>query len=105
MTVKEINSSNFKEEVLNSKKPVVIDNFAVWCGPCQSMKPIFKELSEEMKDIKFVSVDVDESGDIATQYGVRSIPTFILLKNGKVITQFVGGMSKAQLKEKIKSNL
>ncbi len=105
MVVHEITQSDFKEKVINSKKLVVVDFWATWCGPCQMMKPVFKELSSEMKDVSFGSVEVDQSPAIAQQYDVRSIPTFILFKGGNVVDDKMGGMSKDQLKDWIESNL
>ncbi len=103
--VTEVTDSSFDKEVVKSAKPVVLDASASWCGPCQVMKPIFEQLSEEMKDAKFCSFDVDENPKISQQFGIRSIPTFLVLSKGKVLGAFMGGMSKTELKNKIKGFL
>ncbi len=92
-----ITSDEFKQEVLDSDKPVLVDFFATWCGPCKMMAPIVDEISEERSDCKVVKMDVDENGEIAQEYGVMSIPTFIVFKNGEVHAQSVGGQSKEAL--------
>lgn len=97
------NDSNFSKEVLDSKYPVLVDFFAEWCGPCKTMAPIFEELSKEYdgKPIKFGKMNVDESGVIPSQFGVMSIPTFIIFSNGKPVDQLMGVQSKDNLKKKI----
>lgn len=101
-----IKSDDFKSEVLQEKeKLVVVDFYADWCGPCQMMGPVFEELSQEMSDVKFVKINVDENSKLATQYSVFSIPTFLIFKEGKVIDQMVGTMSKERMKEKINQHL
>ena len=71
-----------------------MDFHAQWCGPCKMTEPIIEQLSEEMKDVSFVKVDVDQNSEVASQYSVFSIPTFIVFKDGKVVNQFVGAMGK-----------
>ena len=88
-----VNNDNFKAEVLESKVPVVIDFFAEWCGPCKMFGPVFEEVSSEQK-MNFVKLNVDNYSDIARQYGVMSIPTVILFKDGKEIKRNTGFMSK-----------
>ncbi len=101
-----ITRHNFDEEVKNSKKPVVIDVFATWCGPCQHMEPFYEELSQELgSTYTFGKVNIDEARDIAVEFGIMSVPTFLFLKNGELVGQEVGFMSKEQLKEKIQSHL
>ena len=85
-----INSENFDSEVLGSNQSVFVDFFADWCGPCNKAAPIIEELSEEFPDIKFCKINVDDCNDIATEYGVFSIPTFILFKDGKEVEQIIG---------------
>ncbi|MBD3231725.1 thioredoxin [Candidatus Dependentiae bacterium] len=100
----ELNSSNFEQEVLKSDKPVIIDVFATWCGPCQMMAPIFEEVSKEMADkYKFAKLNIDEERDLAIEYNVSSVPTIIFIKNGKIIGKETGYMDADTLKEKIKN--
>ncbi len=106
MAVITLNSQNFEQEITNSDKPVIIDVFAVWCGPCQYMIPIFEELSKEMSDkYKFAKVNVDEERDIAVKYNVSSIPTFVFLKDSNVVGRELGFIEKETLKAKIEELL
>lgn len=101
-----LNSENFKEIVLNSDKPVLVDFFATWCGPCKMMAPIVDAIADEMADKAVVcKIDVDEAQDIAMQYRVASIPTFILFKNGNAVETIVGGRPKDALIDLIEENL
>ncbi len=84
----------FQNEVLGQKGLVVVDFYADWCGPCRMTSPILEALSQEMKDVKFVKIDVDSNPDLAAQYSVFSIPTFLIVKDGKVVSQFSGAMGK-----------
>ncbi len=90
MAVLEVKSESFEKEVLESEKPVVLDLFATWCGPCKMLRPVIEELSEEHPEVKFVSVDVDEEAEIAIRYGVSSIPCLVFLKNGEEVGRSVG---------------
>lgn len=94
MAVQALSESDWQKEVVDHKGRVFVDFHAVWCGPCKMTEPIVKELSDEMKDIKFVSVDVDQNPKISQQYSIFSIPTFLIFKDGKVVGQFVGAMGK-----------
>lgn len=95
MAVNPISDADFQKEVLDYKGGrVFVDFHADWCAPCKMTEPIVKELSDEMKDIKFVSVDVDSNPQVAQQYSIFSIPTFLIFKEGKVAGQFVGAMGK-----------
>ncbi len=95
MAVQAISENDWQKEVVDHKgERVFVDFHAVWCAPCKVTEPIVKELSEEMKDIKFVSVDVDQNPKISQQYSIFSIPTFLIFKGGKVVGQFVGAMGK-----------
>lgn len=98
MSVVKITSQNFKKEVLESEKPVLIDFYADWCGPCKMMSPVIDELAEELSNsIKVGKINVDENQDLAMEYGVMSIPTIILIENGKVTKTFVGVRDKKEL--------
>lgn len=98
----QITKDTFKTEVENYKGTVFVDFYAEWCGPCKLTTPIIEEISKEMKDVKFVKVDVDQNPELASQFSVFSIPTFIILKNGKPVHQFVGAMGKEGFLEEIK---
>ena len=97
MAVKHINENQFKSVVLESDKPVLVDFFATWCGPCRQMSPVLEQVASERSDVKIVKVDVDENQNLASEYGVMSIPTLIYFKNGKAVSQAVGARSKASL--------
>ena len=92
-----ITKANFEEEVLRSDKPVLLDFWAPWCGPCQMMLPIVGEIAEERSDIKVGKINVDEQPELARQFKVMSIPTFLVIKNGEVSRRQVGGMEKEKL--------
>lgn len=93
-----INSENFEKEVLNSEKPVLVDFFADWCGPCKMMAPIVEELATELEGkAKVGKLNVDENSDIAIEYNVMSIPTLIVFKNGKEEKRLVGVRDKEEL--------
>ncbi len=95
-----INDSTFESSVLKSDKPVLVDFFATWCGPCRQMLPIVDELSTEMADkIKIVKMDVDEAPKTPETFAIQSIPTLILFKNGQVVDQKTGALSKSSLIE------
>ena len=97
---------NFAAEVKESTQPVVIDCYADWCGPCQQMTPIFEELEGELGGkYKFAKINIDNARELAQELAVTSVPTFIFLKNGKVVGKESGYMSKEILKEKIESLL
>ena len=99
-------SANFDVDVLGSDIPVVVDFFATWCGPCRMMAPVIEELAEEYDGkVKIGKLDVDENSDIAARYGVMSIPTIILFKNGEVFSKSVGLQDKEVLENAIKEML
>ena len=99
-------NANFESEVLNNEGPVLVDFFATWCGPCKMVAPLLEQVSEEMGDkIKIGKLDIDQSPELASKYGVMSIPTFIMFKGGKEIAKQVGSMPKAGIEEFINSNI
>ena len=102
MEVMKVTSSNFEEEVLNSDKTVLIDFYADWCGPCKMFSPIIESVAEENEDIKVVKIDVDNAQDLAIKYQVMSIPTIVVIKNGKEVNRNVGVVSKSQIVEMVK---
>ena len=92
-----ITALNFETEVLHSDKPVLLDFWAPWCGPCRMVSPIVDEIAAERNDIKVGKVNVDEQPELAGQFGVMSIPTLVVMKGGKVVNQMVGARPKAQI--------
>ena len=97
MSAININKNNFRNEVLNSEMPVLLDFWANWCGPCRMVSPIVDEIAAERGDIKVGKVNVDEERELAGQFGVMSIPTLVVIKGGKVVNQMVGARPKAQI--------
>ncbi|MCI8379239.1 MAG: thioredoxin [Lachnospiraceae bacterium] len=97
MAVAHVTKENFDSEVLQSDKPVFIDFWASWCGPCQMVAPVVEELSEEIADVKFAKVNVDEQPELARQFQVMSIPTMVLLKEGKVVDTTIGAQPKEDI--------
>ena len=97
MSVINITKNNFQEEVLNSDKPVLLDFWASWCGPCRMVSPIVDEIADERSDIKVGKINVDEEPELAGQFNVMSIPTLIVIKNGKIANQVVGARPKDQI--------
>ncbi len=96
-----LTSENFDQVVLQSSKPVLVDFWAPWCGPCKIMGPVVEELSSEVEGVTVGKVNVDENSELAQRYNILSIPTFIVFKSGQVAEQFSGTMSKAQLQERV----
>ncbi len=100
------NDSSFEADVLNSEKPALVDFWAEWCGPCKMIAPILEEAASEYVDkLSIVKLNVDESPSIAQKFGIRSIPTLMLFKDGAVQAQKLGAMSKSQLTEFLDTNL
>ena len=99
MAVVTITSENFESEVLQSEKPVLLDFWASWCGPCRMVSPIVDEVAEERTDVKVGKVNVDEQPDLAAQFGVMSIPTLLVFEQGRLVRQAVGARPKAGVLE------
>ena len=102
MAIIDLTKENFQAEITESDKPVLVDFWAVWCGPCQMMAPILHELDAEMPDVQIGKVNVDEQMDLARQFRVVSIPTLIIFKNGQEVRRMVGVTSKEELKDALK---
>ncbi len=101
-----VTDANFKNEVLDSQTPVLVDFWATWCGPCKMIAPIVEELAAEYNGkMKFGKLDVDANPQVSMQFGIRSIPTLLVFKGGKVVDQIVGAMPKRNLVEKISPHM
>ena len=94
MSVINLTTENFEEEVLNAKEPVLVDFWATWCGPCQTMGPVVDQLAQEFTDVKVGKVNVDEQPELAQQFQVMSIPTLLVMKDGKPVASSVGARPK-----------
>ena len=106
--IKDSDTKRFMADVIETSRsvPVLVDFWAPWCGPCKAIAPTLEELSKEWAGkVKILKVNVDESPDLAQEFGIRSIPTLLLFKSGKVEQQLVGAMSKSALKSKIETSL
>lgn len=103
---KAITHSEWQAEVLNSPVPVLVDFWAVWCGPCRLIAPIVEELGQQYEGkLKVYKVDVDQEQQLAMQYGIMSIPTLLLFKNGQVVEQIVGALPKGAIEQKLAKHL
>ncbi len=102
MAAKNITVDNFEAEVLQETKPVLVDFWASWCGPCKMLSPIIEELAEELTQIKICKVNVDEQGELAEKYRVMSIPTLLVIEGGEVVNTSIGLKSKTDILKLLK---
>ncbi len=99
MAITNVTTATFKEEVLASQKPVLVDFWAVWCGPCKMMAPVLEIIDEDMPEIKICKVNVDENMDLAMQYSIQSIPAMYVFKNGQIVKKIIGYTPEEEMKE------
>ncbi len=97
MEVLKISEDNFNKEVLKENKTVLVDFYADWCGPCKMLSPIIEEVAKENKDTKFVKINVDEAQDLAIKYNIMSIPTLVVIKDGREVNRIVGLVDKTEI--------
>ena len=99
MTAIDINKNNFQSEIMNSEKPVLLDFWAPWCAPCRMLAPVVEEIASERADIKVGKINIDEQSELANKFGIMSIPTLVVMKNGKIIQQVSGVRPKNAILE------
>lgn len=97
MSVMNITKNNFQEEVVRSDKPVLLDFWATWCGPCRMVSPIVDEIANERGDLKIGKINIDEQQELASAFQIMSIPTLVMMKEGKVVNQMIGARPKSQI--------
>ena len=100
-----VTDSSFKQEVLDHEGAVLVDFWAVWCGPCRVLHPVLEEIAAERDDVKIISLDIDENSSTAAQYEVLSVPTMILFKDGQLVKRMVGAMPKRKLLKELEPAL
>ena len=105
MATKQITDASFHADVIASEKPVLVDFWAEWCGPCRQIAPALEEINNELAGVEIVKINIDENPDAPTRYGVRGIPTMILFKNGAPVATKVGAAPKSQLKSWLEAEL
>ena len=105
MATKQITDASFHADVIASEKPVLVDFWAEWCGPCRQIAPALEEINNELAGVEIVKINIDENPDAPTRYGVRGIPTMILFKNGAPVATKVGAAPKSQLKSRLEGEL
>lgn len=103
MAVLQLTTANFEEEVFRSEKPVLVDFFADWCGPCKVLSPVIDGLADEVKEVKIAKINVDEQPKLAEKYKIMTVPTLVLLDHGKVISQSSGVRPKEEILNMIKN--
>ena len=103
--IKKIEKEEFEKEVLKNSKTVVVDFFAIWCGPCQMLMPVLEEIAKERDDFDIIEIDVDEAQELAMEYDIEAVPTMIIFKNGTAIDRLGGYYPKEELEEELKRYL
>lgn len=98
-------NNNFEEDVIKSSKPVLVDFFATWCGPCSMLAPVLEKVSNERKDFDIAKVDIDQSLDIAEKYDIQVVPTMLLFKNGEIKGQLVGYVPEEEIIKFVEKNI
>ena len=103
--LKHVNIDNFENEVLKSKKVILVDFFATWCGPCQMLGPVLENISKEQEEFDIAKLDIDEAQEIAINYGIQVVPTMLIFKNGQVVDSMEGLYSKGEIISKVSKHL
>ena len=103
--IRTVNYDEFRNAIANSRGLVLVDFFATWCGPCKMLSPVLEDLSNEMKNVKFVKVDIDDARELADQYRIKSVPTMMIFKRGKLVDTITGFKPKDTIKEIIKKHI